>query len=121
MQNLPHILRTLTREQLALILGAAGIGGLITLFAAMFSAWIGGYFGARRAARRLREEHARHVERSGAELLALRETLEAVAVEVERISEGQRFTSRLLADRAAEQRAAADGAKRRLPGVPTPH
>jgi hypothetical protein len=45
-------------------------------------------------------------------------SIDAVAVEVERISEGQRFTTRLLADRSA-----APGMADRLRpgGSPTPH
>ena len=38
-----------------------------------------------------------------ARLARLEQALDAVAVEVERMSEGQRFVTRLLADRAAER------------------
>jgi hypothetical protein len=40
----------------------------------------------------------------------LEQAVEAIALEVERISEGQRFTTKLLADRAAD----------RLPAAPSP-
>lgn len=49
----------------------------------------------------------------------LEQAVEAIALEVERISEGQRFTTKLLADRAA-----ADGiptAPSAQPRHPTPH
>lgn len=36
-------------------------------------------------------------------LTRMEQAIDAVAVEVERISEGQRFTTRLLSDRAAER------------------
>lgn len=38
-------------------------------------------------------------------LARMESAIEAIAVEVERISEGQRFTTRLLAERAADERA----------------
>jgi hypothetical protein len=46
--------------------------------------------------------------------------VEAIAVEVERISEGQRFTTRLLVDRQAASRVAADPRAPRG-GSTTPH
>jgi hypothetical protein len=46
-------------------------------------------------------------------LAEMQQSLDAVAVEVERISEGQRFTSKLLAERGAAQPA-------ELNGVPEP-
>jgi hypothetical protein len=46
-------------------------------------------------------------------LLRIEQSLDAVALEVERISEGQRFTTRLLSERAAASGAApASGAAR---------
>jgi hypothetical protein len=49
----------------------------------------------------------------------LEQAVEAIALEVERISEGQRFTTKLLADRAAAERLPATASPR--PEHPTPH
>ena len=53
-------------------------------------------------------------------LRAIEHTLEAVALEVERISEGQRFTTRLLGERPATAAPSARGPAE-LSRVPTPH
>jgi hypothetical protein len=54
---------------------------------------------------------------------SLERSLEAIAIEVERISEAQRFSARLLTERALSERAAlpAAPAPRREPGTVTPH
>ena len=63
--------------------------------------------------------HARRIERSGGEprmlpddvaarLERMEQAIDSIAVEVERISEGQRFTTRLLSERGAGS-TAADG------------
>jgi len=55
-----------------------------------------------------------------AERLARLDTaMDAVSIEVERISEGQRFTSKLLAERGAPSSAAIE--RGRAPGSTTPH
>jgi hypothetical protein len=50
----------------------------------------------------------------GARLDRMEQAIDAIAVEVERIAEGQRFTTRLLSERAGEPRG------ERLPGGGTP-
>jgi hypothetical protein len=57
---------------------------------------------ARAFARRLDREASRPAlpPESAARLERMEQAIEAIAVEVERISEGQRFTTRLLAERA---------------------
>ncbi len=103
MEELIHIVtRAAFREQALLLVAAAG--GL-ALSAGLFGAWIGAYFGGRRGARR---ELARMQDRpsSGvveAQLGELRHAVETMAVEMERISEGQRFTARMLVERVASQ------------------
>ena len=73
----------------------AGIVGFI-------ASWFGAQFGAKRAAR-LAAEEALKGDRAGLDrsLAALVEAIDTVAVEVERLSEGQRFTARLLSERSA--------------------
>ena len=90
-----HFLGTM-REHYILLFGAAGSIGLVAGF---IGSWIGGWLGARRAVRaaQLGTPVASDVTR--AQIAQLSQMLEAIAIEVERVSEGQRFTTRLLADR----------------------
>ncbi|HVE79046.1 MAG TPA: hypothetical protein VNA89_09310 [Gemmatimonadaceae bacterium] len=48
----------------------------------------------------------------GNRLTRLEQAVDAVAVEVERIAEGQRFTTRLLSERHGEAAASGDGSRR---------
>jgi hypothetical protein len=105
-----------TREHYILLFGAAGSVALIT---GLIGGWVGAYLGARRAVRSAaRDAVAPGQSLQSAQLAQLGQMVEAIAIEVERVSEGQRFTTRLLADRmpvgAAELRP-------RAPGVITPH
>jgi len=49
------------------------------------------------------------------QMQALQQSLDAIAVEVERISEGQRFTTKLLADRAGGDASALEAPRRMAP------
>jgi hypothetical protein len=73
----------------------------ITLFAVL--AIIGGPI-ARAVARRIdRDARSATLPNDvGARLERMEQAIDAIAVEVERIAEGQRFTSKLLSDRASE-------------------
>lgn len=53
-------------------------------------------------------------------LARIEQAVDAVAIEIERISEGQRFTTRLLAERGAE-RAPERGQTARVPELTSPH
>ena len=75
-----------------------------------FSAWLR-YLTARRA----RADRA-GVEQLTGEIRALRVTLDAVAIEVERLGEGQRFATQLLRERSDSS-----AAKAPAPRVVTPH
>ena len=103
MEELIHIVSHLTtREQVFLIFA---MGGGFALTTGLFGAWVGAYFGGRRGARR---EVARLQQQPSSALVEtqlsdLRHAVETMAVEMERISEGQRFTARLLVERAAPQ------------------
>src|SRR5688500_17480547 len=97
---LREVMRLPLGEQLA-IFGTA-IAGMALGFGflgACFGAYLGGRIGARRALAAVRREPSM----IGANQMdELRNSLDAIAVEVERISEGQRFTGRLDADRVAQ-------------------
>jgi len=54
-------------------------------------------------------------------LQRMEQAIESIAVEVERIGEAQRFTTKLLADRQPEAAARIGATPRREPGTITPH
>jgi hypothetical protein len=61
---------------------------------------------------------------SSPRLQRIEQAIESIAIEVERIGEAQRFTTKLLSDRAADpvaNRIASAPASRREPGTITPH
>jgi len=94
---LPHILNGTLREHYILLFSLAGSFAAVIGFA---GAWIGAQFGARRAAGIAAERALAHgglgVDRS---LAALVQAVDSIALEVERLSEGQRFTARLMSER----------------------
>jgi hypothetical protein len=116
------------RERDAMILAfAAGSA----LFFGMFGAWFGSYFGSRRAVKksfRERIEIPSIVTEVRYDELA--RSIDAIALEVERISEAQRFAAKLLVERAnssvnapavSAPTVATAAIGRRDPGVTTPH
>jgi hypothetical protein len=119
MQDLfPPVIGGTLREHYILLFGAAGAFALLT---GLFGAWIGAYFGGRRGARR---EIARAAAGSStavveAQLVELRHAVETMALEMERISEGQRFTARMLVERVPPAQVPIH--PRREAGSITPH
>src|SRR5918999_1313982 len=103
------------REHYLLLFGAAGG---IALCTGLVGAWLGAFIGARRAARKtlLEAIAAQPPQLDEARLSQLVDAVDAIALEVERISEAQRFTARLIAERQAPPPPV-----RRDPGVTTPH
>lgn len=126
---LPPLIHGTLREHYVLLFGSAGafalaVGGV--------AGWVGAYFGARRASRQALADAGRdQAQLAEARFAALAQTLESVAIEVERITEGQRYTTRLLTERALAERALHDRplagpssaalSTRREPGTITPH
>ena len=96
------LIRGTTREHYILLFGMAGSFALIVGFV---GAWIGARFGARRA---LRDVQRAALGEGSSHLTRIEQSIDAIALEVERISEGQRYTTRLL----SEQR---DPARQTLP------
>lgn len=92
--TLPPILNGTLREHYILLFGAAGC---IALLAGVVGAWIGGYLGARRALRA--EQLTAPANQTAIQLTPIMQALDAISLEVERISEAQRFTTRLLTER----------------------
>ena len=112
----PPLFHGTLREHYLILFGSAGAIALVT---GLVSAWLGAFIGARRAARRtlLEAMAAQPSQLNEARLSQLVDAVDAIALEVERISEAQRFTARLLAERQAPPAPLA----RRDPGVITPH
>lgn len=114
MSVFPPIIAGTLREHYILLFGAAGA---VSLVVGSVSAWIGAQFGARRLAKRIAEAQSLASGENAAHLRELTQAMEGIALEVERISEGQRFTARLLSEGPAQ----ASPVRRREPGVTTPH
>lgn len=112
----PPVLNGTLREHYLLLFGSAG---LFALGVGGLGAWFGARLGARRAARQALEALQRESRQlADARHAALERALEAIAIEVERISEAQRFSARLLSERA---HVPVPPAHRRDPGTVTPH
>jgi hypothetical protein len=93
------------REHYLLLFGAAGA---IATVAGFVGAWLGARMAARSAARAVvaQLEYARDTRPELEELRLLSQSVEAIAIEVERIAEAQRFVTRVLVERADPKLAA---------------
>src|SRR5215210_8650528 len=95
------VMRAPLGEQFAIfgaVVAAMGLG--FGFVGATIGAYFGGRIGARRAVAAMRREAPAAI--GGNQIDDIRHALDAIAVEVERISEGQRFTARLVADRVGQ-------------------
>lgn len=117
MQQLPTIFLGTTRAHYVVLFSMAGS---VALLAGFIGAWIGARFAARGAARTVLVEA--DVQRAGSaelnELRQLTQSIEALAIEVERIAEAQRFVARVLVERPDQKIASL---VRRDAGSTTPH
>src|SRR5690242_18693898 len=113
------------RERDVVILVAAGGA----LFAGSISAWFGAHFGARRAVRKAFRDRI-EIPSLVTEVRydELSRSIDAIALEVERISEAQRYVAKLLAERVnavpitpTSVTQAMTNVPLREPGVTTPH
>ena len=112
--GLPPVLFGTLREHYLFLFGAAGGVALFTGFA---GAWIGARIGARSAERQRGAGDTPELA-TKAEVRQLADGVDAVLLEMERITEGQRFVAKLLAERAAVP--PTSGARRKR-GQITPH
>jgi hypothetical protein len=95
MSVLPPLINGTLREHYVMLFGAAGT---FAMFMGFVGAWVGARFAAHRA---LREVEARN--REALDVGMIRElgaSMEAIGLEVERISEAQRFVAKVLAERS---------------------
>ncbi|MEO6876955.1 MAG: hypothetical protein ABI205_00650, partial [Gemmatimonadaceae bacterium] len=92
MHGLPLIFFGTTRAHYVMLFSMAGS---VALFAGFVGAWIGARFAARGAARTvLVEADIQRIDSPElAELRQLTQSIEAIAIEVERIAEAQRFVA----------------------------
>lgn len=96
---LPQILYGTLREHYLVLFAIAG--GTAAVVGSV-AAWVGAQFGARRAARLAAEAALANgglgIDRT---LNSLVQSVDAIALEVERLSEAQRFTARLMSERSS--------------------
>ena len=115
-QLLRELLNAPIRDQFVVLSVVAIVLALCVGFVgATFGAYFGGRIGARRAIGLMQRNQS---SLPAGELEQVRNALDAIAVEVERISEGQRFTARLINDRVNQ---GPPLPLRRDPGSVTPH
>ncbi|MEO8622640.1 MAG: hypothetical protein ABI625_16335 [bacterium] len=93
--HIPQMILGTTREHYLMLFGAAAAIGLT---AGLIGSWLGGYLGARRAARTA-QLTASTQNSAALQLAPVMQALDAIALEVERISEAQRFTTKVLSER----------------------
>ena len=116
------------RERDAMLLLAAGG---VALFVGSIGAWLGAHFGARRAVKRAFRDRI-EIPSLVTEVRydELTRSIDAIALEVERISEAQRFAAKLLVERAnttmsapavSAPTVATAAIPRRESGITTPH
>jgi hypothetical protein len=115
MELFPAVWNGTLREHYLLLFSVAGSIALVAGF-------VGAWFGARVASRRMIDElretlpSGRQQELASEQLTQLSQAMDVMAIEVERLSEGQRFTAKLLADAGALPRSVI-----RPHGAVTPH
>lgn len=115
--HFPAVFFGTLREHYIVLFGAAGA---LAILAGFVGAWIGSHFGARTAARRAVKDAASEL--AGKQIQDVMQALDVLTVEVERMSEGHRFISRLLADQANRDRMALQLPREAIkPGPITPH
>lgn len=115
MSVFPPVVHGVLREHYLLF----GATGAVAMVVGSLSAWLGAQFGARRVLREMREAQLATGDEIAGRFRELGQSLEDVALEVERLAEGQRFTARVLTERSAIS--PLPPAPTKPPGETTPH
>ncbi|MGH7651192.1 MAG: hypothetical protein ACREMS_05055 [Gemmatimonadaceae bacterium] len=115
--NLPQVFFGTLREHYILLFSVAGA---VAMVAGFVGAWIGSHLASRRAARLVLKDLASEVARAP-QFQQIMQAMDVLSVEVERLSEGQRFVARLLSERAERDRLAALTGRERKSEHITPH
>lgn len=94
------------------------VAGSIALMFGFLGAWMGARVASRRMIRELRETLPSHEQQvmANAQLNDLFNAVDSMALEVERLAEGQRFTAKVLREGGVARHEPA-----RTPGIVTPH
>jgi hypothetical protein len=115
--HFPEVFFGTLRQHYILLFTAAGG---VALVAGFIGAWIGSHFAARRSARTVVNELATQVA-AAPQLQQIMQAVDILSVEVERISESQRFVAKLLSEQAERDRLAALPIRQRKSEHITPH
>ncbi|MGH7603361.1 MAG: hypothetical protein ACRENK_05095 [Gemmatimonadaceae bacterium] len=115
--NFPPVFFGTLREHYILLFCAAGG---VALVAGFIGSWIGSHLAGRRSARLIVKQLANEV--SGTpQFQQMMQAMDVLSLEVERLSEGQRFVAKLLSERAERDRLAALPVRERSSDHITPH
>jgi hypothetical protein len=114
---LPPIWNGTLREHYLILFSAAGAIGVL---GGLAGAWFGARFGTGRVVKEVLESLPGGIQRdeTAYQLARVSQAVDAMSIEIERLSEGQRFAAKLLADRAASLHSPPPD---RASGVITPH
>ena len=115
--HLPQIFFGTLRDHYIMLFSFAGGMALVAGFV---GAWIGSFIGGRRSGRTVVKEMGREVADSP-QFQQMMQAIDVLSVEVERLSEGQRFAAKLLSERAERDRLAALPGRERKSEHITPH
>lgn len=118
MFDFPPVWNGTLREHYLLLFSVAGG---IALIAGILGAWLGARFGTRRVVEEVLDNlpGGSHQVLTNQQLSRLSNAVDAMSIEIERLSEGQRFAAKLLAERSANKFPAPPAD--RPAGVITPH
>jgi hypothetical protein len=115
--HFPAVFFGTLREHYFVLFGAAGS---FALLAGLVGAWLGGHIAGRRSARQVAKQLANEVTDAG-QFREVMQAIDVLSVEVERLSEGNRYIAKLLADRLERDRLAALPLMERKSEHVTPH
>ena len=107
---------TLRQHYIMLFTAAGGVA----LVAGFIGAWIGSHLAGRRSARAIANELAGEVA-AAPQIQQIMQAMDVLSVEVERVSESQRFVAKLLSEQAERDRIAALPVRSRKAEHITPH
>lgn len=115
--HFPEVFFGTLRDHYIMLFSAAGG---IALIAGFVGAWIGSHLAGRGSARAIARELVSEVA-AAPQFQQVMQAMDVLSVEVERVSESQRFVAKLLAEQAERNRIAALPVRQRKSEHITPH